>query len=250
MRHRLPAVGGCPRNSPYPGLVALVLLLAAVLALPALAPAAEAAPLRVLATGDSLVQPLDEQLKPRIKKRGGRVFRDPRPGTGLTKPLILNWLKHARRQAKKRRPRATVMFIGANDSEKLRAADGPNVECCRRSWIDAYAERVATMMRSYMRGSRGYVYWLTLPTPRDEGLQRRYAAINFAIAQAAAAVGWKARVVDTIPAISPGNRFRRKLRYRGKRVTVRDRDGVHLTSAGSKIVRDLVLRAMRGDGLL
>jgi hypothetical protein len=56
--------------------------------------------------------------------------------------------------------------------------------------------------------------------------------------------------VDTIPALSPGNRYRRRVRYRGKTVVVRGRDGVHLTTAGARIARDLVVRAMRADGVL
>jgi hypothetical protein len=226
--------------------LALLLLLALVAAPLS---SAQAAP-RTLVTGDSLVQPLDELLVKPVKRAGGRVIKDPRPGTGLTRPLVLDWRKHARRQVRRHRPRVTVMFIGAGDSEKLRSADGPMVACCRRAWIDAYTERVASMMRSYTRRRRSHVYWLTLPTPRQTEDQPRFLAINYAIAQAAAELGGRTHVVDTVPAISPGNRFRRKLRYRGDRVVVRDGDGVHLTTAGSRIVRDLVVRAMRADGLL
>jgi hypothetical protein len=224
-----------------------LVLIAVFATLPAVA---EAGP-RVLATGDSMVQPLDEQLVRPVKRAGGHVRRDPRPGTGITKPLELDWLKHAKRQAKRHRPRATVVFLGANDAEPLRSASGPKVECCRRAWIDAYAERVARMMRSYRRGGAGYVYWLTLPTPRGDTQARRTAAINLALAQAhATADAKRVRLVDTIPALSPGNRYRRKVRYRGRTVVVRGRDGVHLTAAGARIARDLVVRAMRRDGVL
>lgn len=210
---------------------------------------AEAGP-RVLVTGDSMVQPLDELLAKPVKRVDGRVKRDPRPGTALTRPIVLDWEKHARKQAREHRPKATVMFIGAGDTEKLKSEDGPRVACCSRAWVDAYSERVARMMRSYMRKKRAYVYWLTLPAPRQQKHQKRFLAINFAIAQAAEEVGGKARAVDTVPVLSPGNDFRRKLRYRGKMVVVRDGDGIHLTTAGSKIARDIVVRAMRADGLL
>lgn len=226
----------------------LPLLLIAVLALP---PSVAAAP-RVLATGDSMVQPLDRQLVRPVKRASGRVIRDARPGTGITKPLELDWVRHARRQAKRHRPRATVVFIGANDAEELDAGDGgPKVACCRRAWIDAYAERVRRMMRSYTRSGASYVYWLTLPTPRSDTQARRMAAVNLATAQAAASANrQRVRVVDTIPALSPGNRYRRRVRYRGRTVVVRGEDGVHLTDAGARIARDLVVRAMRDDNLL
>ena len=226
---------------------ALLLVAGLVLFLPA---AAAAAP-RVLATGDSMVQPLDEELVRPVERAGGRVVRDARPGTGISKPLELDWVRHARRQAKRHRPRATVVFLGANDAEPLPTGDGPSVRCCRRAWIDAYADRVAKMMRSYMRTGAGYVYWLTLPTPRSDTQAQRMAAVNLALAQAAGSVDRdRVQLVDTIPSLSPGNRYRRRVRYRGKSVVVRGRDGVHLTTAGARIARDLVVRAMRTDGLL
>ena len=197
-------------------LVAVVLLLGS-------AATAEAAPLRVLVTGDSLVQPLDDLMVRPVERAGGRAIRDPRPGTGLTTPLVLDWVKHARRQVRNQRPHATVVFIGAGDTEPLTIAGGPRVACCQRAWIDAYADRVEQMMRTYMRRKRRPVYWLTLPMPRQESRRQQFLAINYAIAQAARKAGSKAHVVDTVPALSPGNRFHRRLRYRGESVVVRAR---------------------------
>jgi hypothetical protein len=224
-------------------------LLVAVLVL-APAASAEAAPRRVLVTGDSLVQPLDDLMVRPVERTGGRVAKDPRPGTGLTKPLVLDWVKHARRQVRKHRPRATVIFIGAGDTEPLPSSTGPQVACCRRAWIDAYADRVERMMRTYMRRKRRHVYWLTLPAPRQESRRQQFLAINYAIGQAARKAGAKAHVLDTVPVLSPDNEFHRKLPYRGRKVVVRDGDGVHLTTAGSRMARDLVVRAMRADGAL
>lgn len=227
----------------------LLATLSVLLAVPA-AGGAGGVQLRLLATGDSLIQPLDGLLGPRVEREGGKPVRDPRPGTGLTKRLVLDWVRHARKQAEKYRPTATVVFIGANDSERLKSRDGPEVACCRRAWIDAYADRVAKMISAYQRGTRGHVYWLTLPTPRDQGRRAQFQAINLAIEQAVTTFAERAHMVDTIPAISPGNEFRRKARYRGETVVIRHRDGIHLTGPGAKIVRDLVLRAMRADGLV
>ena len=223
-------------------LVAVVLLLGSTAT-------AEAAP-RVLVTGDSLVQPLDDLMVRPVERAGGRTIRDPRPGTGLTTPLVLDWVKHARRQVRNHRPHATVVFIGAGDTEPLTIAGGPRVACCQRAWIDAYADRVEQMMRAYMRRKRRPVYWLTLPMPRQESRRQQFLAINYAIAQAARKAGSKAHVIDTVPTLSPGNRFHRRLRYRGESVVVRHSDGVHLTTDGARMARDLVVRAMRSDGVL
>jgi len=56
-------------------------------------------------------------------------------------------VKHARRQVRRHRPHASVVFIGAGDTEPLTTAGGRRVMCCQRAWIDAYADRVEQMMR-------------------------------------------------------------------------------------------------------
>ena len=226
----------------------LLLLIAAVFAAPSAA--AEPAPLRLLVTGDSLVEPLDRQMARKVKAEGGRAVRDPRPGTGITKPLVLDWVRHARKQVRRHKARATVVFIGANDSGRLRSEQGAEVECCRRAWIDAYAARVAKMMRAYRRDGRAHVYWITLPLPRGEEHRPRFLATNYAIAQAGEGFADGVRVVDAAAVLSPGGRYRRRVEYRGRSVVVRDKDGVHLTRAGSAIVRDLVVRELRADELL
>ena len=205
----------------------------------------------MLVTGDSLVQPLDDLMVRPVERAGGRAIRDPRPGTGLTTPLVLDWVKHARHQVRKHRPHATVVFIGAGDTEPLTTAGGPRVACCQRAWIDAYADRVEQMMRTYMRRKRRP---RVLAHAADAAPGRAAASSSSRSTTRSprprARRASKAHVVDTVPALSPGNRFQRKLRYRGESVVVRDGDGVHLTTDGARIARDLVVRAMRSDGVL
>ena len=156
-------------------------------------------------TGDSLVQPLDELMVRPVERRGGRVDDGPAPGTGITRPLVLDWVKHARRQVRKHRPHATVVFIGADDTEPLPSANGPRVACCRRAWIDAYADRVERMMRTYMRRKRRHVYWLTLPAPRQREPAATVPGDQLRDRAGGAQGGRKAHVVDTVPVLSPDN---------------------------------------------
>ena len=60
-----------------------------------------------------------------------RVKRDAHVGTGLSKPFQLNWPRHARRMARRYHPRASVVFIGANDGFPLRY-HGKRRDCCSR----------------------------------------------------------------------------------------------------------------------
>jgi hypothetical protein len=198
--------------------------------------------LRVLATGDSMIQIVDGFLAGRLH---GGVRSDARISTGISKPGEFDWVRHARRQAARRRPDVTVSFIGANEGFPLGGA-----ACCGRAWIRRYAGRVRRMMRAYRRGRAGVVYWLTLPTPRDARFARVFGPVNRALRRAASRFGPQVRLIDLRPVLAPGGRFRRAIRYRGRRVVVRQDDGVHLSPAGASIAADLVIRAMRRDRIL
>lgn len=225
-----------------PLLISLVTLLAAA----ATAPAAGARDVRVLATGDSMIEPLDELLAKRVAP--ARTGREARGGTGVSKIYPLDWVRHARKQVRSYSPRATVMWIGANDGAPLETDDGRSVKCCRAAWIEAYAERARKMMRTYTGDGR-HVYWLTLPAPRSDARARIFAAVNAAIARAAEGVE-RARVLDMVAVLSPGFRYRRTAQVDGKRAVIRQRDGVHVSRAGAKLALRPLLRAMRADGVV
>jgi hypothetical protein len=198
--------------------------------------------LKVLATGDSMIQYVDLSLRKRLAKRA-RVRSDAHVSTGLSKPALLDWVKYAKRQAKSR-PAVTVMFIGANDGFPI---GGHN--CCSSAWIDAYAARARSMMQTYARRGRGVVYWLSLPAPRPAQWRRIYPAVNKALFKAAAGLGPAVRVINLGKTFTPHG-FRAQMTWKGRRLTVRQADGVHLNQAGASIAAGLVQRAMRADGVL
>jgi hypothetical protein len=201
---------------------------------------------RVLATGDSMIQIVDGFLKRGLRRRARLRFRsDAHISTGISKPSMLDWVRHARRSARGFRPDVTVVFIGANDGFPF-----GNVDCCGDAWVDAYAKRVEAMMRSYTRRGRGIVYWLTLPAPQPAQWRPIYPAVNRAIKQAARRVGAGARVLDIARTFTPGYRFRKAMTWHGHHQTVRQDDGVHLSPAGASIAETLIERALRKDGVL
>ena len=207
--------------------------------------------LRVLATGDSMIQIIDSFLKQRLEgRRGTSVRSDARISTGVSKPFMLNWVGKAREQAQSVHPDVTVMFIGANDGFPMKTRSGASVPCCAAGWVAEYARRVESMMRSYLRRGRSMVYWLTLPTPRSEGFGRVYRAVNAAIRRAGTRVGGGVRVIDLVPVFTPGGRFRQYVTFRGRTVKARQADGVHLSTAGASIAATLVIDRLRADRAL
>ena len=207
--------------------------------------------LRLLATGDSMIQIIDGILERRLeRRRGTRVRSDARISTGVSKPRMFDWVRRAREQARSLHPDVTVMFIGANDGFPLRTPAGAGAPCCGAAWVAAYARRVEAMMRSYRRRGRSYVYWMTLPAPRRADFARVYRAVNKAIRRAAARVGRGVRVIDLVPVFTPGGEFRRYVRFRGRRVNARQDDGVHLSTAGAAIAATLLVDRLKADGAL
>jgi len=198
-----------------------------------------------------MIQIIDGVLARRLeRRRATRVRSDARISTGLSKLFMFDWVARAREQARSLHPDVTVMFIGANDGFPMTTPSGTTVVCCGDAWAAEYTRRVESMMRSYLRGGRSYVYWMTLPTPRRADFARIYRVVNGAIKRGAARVGGGARVVDLVPVFTPGGQYRRYVRFRGETVDARRPDGVHLSPAGASIAATLLVDRLRDDDAL
>jgi lysophospholipase L1-like esterase len=199
--------------------------------------------LRMLATGDSMIQIVDSFLAARLPRVA--VRSDARISTGISKPSLLDWRAHSRSQTAGIRPDVTVVFLGANDGFPMAGAD-----CCGMPWIAEYARRARQMMRTYARGGRGRVYWLLLPAPRSGFFRQVYPAVNTALRQAASGLENDVQVIALDKVFTPGGRYRSSMRIGHKRVRVRQRDGIHLNTRGASLAANLVIRALRKDRML
>ena len=205
-----------------------------ILAIGLLAPAppvAAAPAKRVLATGDSMMYVIQDTLKRRLLARGYEVEVEGLYGTAITKPWLLDWKEHARAQVARFRPDVTIVFLGASDMYPI---DGH--ACCGPQWRALYIQSAREMMRTYGRS-----IWMTLPAPRDAGLAKVFRGVNRAIREAAAG---HAELLDLVPVFTPGLQYRRTMRWKGKRVIVRQTDGVHIGQHGDWIASTLAIEAL------
>jgi hypothetical protein len=221
-----------------------------LLAALAFASSANAAQPRVLVTGDSMIDRISAQTKRALEQRRdeAKVIADVHAGTGVTKPWRRSWLDYAPFQIRRDRPRATVVMIGANDGYPLLDDRGREVSCCRRAWVEAYARDAGSMMKSYTKNGRR-LYWLTLPAPDDDARYVNYAAVNYALHQAALRHD-RVRLLDMVEVFTPGYKYRRRMRVNGKRVAVREPDGVHFNHVGAGVAVRAIRRALRADGVI
>jgi hypothetical protein len=137
------------------------------------------------------------------------------------------------------------MFLGANDGFPM-----AGVDCCGMAWIAEYARRARDMMRTYARGGRGRVYWLLLPAARGGLFRETFPAVNAALRLAATGLEDDVRLIELDEVFTPGGRYRKSMRIDGKRVRVRQSDGVHLNTTGADLAARLVVRAIKRDRML
>jgi hypothetical protein len=201
------------------------------------------APPTLVATGDSTMQGVDSFLADELGD-SARVRSNIRPGTGISKAS--GWERYARAQVSRFRQAATVISIGAAEGFPLRTPAGARPACCGARWIVEYERRVRAMMRTYLRGGRGRVLWLTLPLPRGATRLPITNAVNAAILRAAVGLGG-VRVLRMDRLFSP-NGFQETIRYRGRNIPVRTPDGIHLNVPGTAIAAKVVFDALREPG--
>jgi lysophospholipase L1-like esterase len=200
----------------------------------------------LLVTGDSLSQPLDQDLARRLAG-SVKVVRDPHVGTGISKSIIVDWGKLSASQVDKDHPSAVVVFIGANEGFPMKGPGGRQVNCCGVDYAAVYASRVRQMMNTYRQAGAARVYWLTLPTPRDPERQKVARTVNAAIAVAGEPWRSQVRVVDTVPIFTPGGRYRDAMDVGGQQKIVRESDGIHLNQTGSNLLADMLLPVVDRD---
>lgn len=195
----------------------------------------------VLISGDSTVEGMDAHLAQRIGHTV-RLRRGWRGGSSLSSPQW-DWPGMAARQVAELAPRVTIISLGANEGWPMDAPDGTRLTCCGAGWSAEYARRLRGLMATYEQGGRGHVLWMLLPRPRDPRLARIATAVNRAVRGAAAGdPGITLVRLDRI--LTPGWRFRRTMRYRGRVRVVRAPDGLHLSPAGGAIAADVLVRVL------
>ena len=198
---------------------------------------------RVLFAGDSMMQSLDNVVTDRLAGRAetsSEVFA----GAALSKYTVVDITARVRSHVRRRRPAATVVFLGANEGFPLATAAG-SVECCGEAWIAAYTGRV----RRFIRVAGPRTILLTLPAPREAQRQPIFRAVNEGLRRAVAQQRGTT-LVDLVPALSPGFVYRDFLPQRGRPLWVRESDGIHISVDGAPIVARLVIQALQRFGAL
>ena len=200
----------------------------------------------LLVTGDSMGQPLNYELYLALHEHGVQVYSDLQYGGGISKDFVFDWPKEAGAAARKYRPDATVVFIGANEGFPLRAAGGRRVACCGTRWAAAYANRARAMTATYRRGGAGRVYWIAVPALRDARRTAIGRVINEAVAVALEPWRRQVRQLDAGAILTPDG-YRDSMPVDGVDTVVREPDGMHLNEAGAQVLAKAIAAQLLAD---
>jgi len=198
-------------------------------------------PMKILATGDSMMQGVDSFLSDELGDTA-EVHSDVLPGSQISRGDF--WARHAASQTKRLKQDLTVISIGgASDGLPLANHSGKLQSCCDEPWLHQYTRRVRRMMQTYVQAGHGRVVWLTLPAPRSTPRKVIADAVNASILRAADRL--RGVTIVRMDLLFTPNGYRESYRYRGRSVDVREPDGVHLNIPGTAIAAKAVKRAIR-----
>lgn len=196
--------------------------------------------------GDSLSIGLASELEKSLAARPRLGFAKlGKVSSGLARPDFFDWNRHMEDLARRYRPDAVVVMLGANDNKPLRMPDGSQIPYGSPGWNRAYKariQRIVDIVRAH--NPTATVFWLGAPVMSDQRLNRDLRHIN-SLARKVMASGRDSHYVDTwaLFADSEGDFAFSKPDVEAG-APLRARDGVHLTTAGAQALAGRCLDAL------
>ncbi|HTG48127.1 MAG TPA: GDSL-type esterase/lipase family protein [Actinomycetota bacterium] len=197
-------------------------------------------PLRVAVVGDSLAAGVGYFAERVFKPAFVNVIKQGRISTGLTRPDYFDWQAQMRYIMQKAQPDLTIMMVGENDQQSIRAPNGDVVtRIGTPAWGPAYRQQVQQFAETATQDG-GHVVWIGLPNSSDT---RRWPFVKFQnqIFQAVARQLPNVAYYDTWDAFAAKDGgYTAYFRDGGHVTLVRADDGVHFNSDGYTILMQQV----------
>ena len=200
----------------------------------------------IAVAGDSLSVGLASELERTLSAKPGLAFASlGKVSSGLARPDFFDWDRHMDQLTGKYRPDVVVVMLGANDNKRMTLKDGTLAHFGTPEWDRAYKERVRRILgivRSHNPSAT--VFWLGAPVMADETLSRDLRHIN-ALVRRVMSANRDCHFIETWDLFSaPGGGFAFSKPDVEGGATLRARDGVHLTQAGSAALAARCLDAL------
>jgi len=197
-------------------------------------------PLQVYLAGDSFLADVARGLSATVGRDDGwDISTDAKPGTGLSRPEVIDWPKRVAH----RLPNDTevvVLGFGGNDAQDI-LSDGHQVKVGEPAWEAEYRARIAHLLEVVDRPGRTIV-WVGMPVATVKNIEKgRPAMTRAARAELARHAG--TLFLDSAATLSGGDgQYKDLLTIDGEPKRVRAPDGFHLTPAGATLLGRALVR--------
>ena len=197
-------------------------------------------PVRVLLTGDSLMEGLGPQMRNALSGYSNlTLIPIGKKSTGLSRPDFYDWPRVLQEHLIADRPHVVVMWVGTNDPQGIYGMSGLG-EPCSKEWQVAYLGKVREIF-SLTRRYKARLILMGPPVVGDSKLNEQLDTINKLMAWACKREG--VCYIDTRAILCDAHgRFCMQGPLPNGQIGVwRSRDQVHITSDGNKRVMHYLL---------
>ena len=200
----------------------------------------------IAVVGDSLAVGIGVTMGKRIRHYAGASCASlGKVSTGLISKRFFDWEKRLAELVASGKPDAVVVMMGGNDANNAiagKTAGSP-------AWEAAYREKAEHFLR--IASAAGVkVLWVGLPVMRDPAYAGRVRAVNAAAKQACAAVPGCTYMEAGAPFVDDAGHFVQAKDIGGRLVSLRAKDGVHMTMTGYDLLTRQVLQRLAALGAL
>jgi hypothetical protein len=210
------------------------------------APAAKSPQRSIAVVGDSLAVGIGMTMENNLKKYEGMgCFPLGKVSTGLISKRFFDWEKRLTVLVAQEKLAAVVVMMGGND------ANNPIVgkPAGTSEWGAAYRAKAESFLR--IAANAGVkVLWVGLPAMRDPAYNARVRAVNEAARQACATVAGCVYMEASDVFVDASGNYVQAKDIGGKTVTLRAKDGVHMTMTGYDLLCRQVLDRLGKTGEL
>jgi hypothetical protein len=199
----------------------------------------------VLMIGDSMMRLLGNALEKEMGKIAEvKASSFTSLGSGLARLDAFDWMAKSIALMDEKKPSTVVVSLGANDYQVLVDVTGKKILVDTPAWTLEYGRRVKQIMDLLIQGGAKRIIWLNLPDMKDPTRQRYAQTVNTIFVEQAATHP-TVTLFDTAPILArkPGKFVSYVMGADGSVVTVRDPDGIHLSSDGAKRLAQAIVLA-------
>lgn len=202
-----------------------------------------AMPIRILLTGDSLMEALGPQMQKSLAGYENiTLIPIGKRSTGLSRPDFYNWPQVLEENLRQHRPHIVVMWVGTNDPQGIYGKKGLG-EPCSKEWLKAYTYKLMEIAGLCQKHHARLIF-MGPPVMDEEPLNTQLLKITDIMRRTCK--HYKLGFIDTRPLLADkqGKYVHRATMPDGKVKDIRWKDRVHITGDGNILIMKKLLPYM------